>query len=70
MHGVPSHCDALCTILTFICCLAHVTICRREGRTHGESFEFDDQTAQLQSAVLDLTGEDQSGMAAQKRQYK
>lgn len=46
------------------------TICRREGRTHGESFEFDDQTAQLQSAVLDLTGEDQSGMAAQKRQYK
>lgn len=62
MHCVPS--------LHVFVALHMFTICRREGRTHGESFEFDDQTAQLQSAVLDLTGEDQSGMAAQKRQYK
>jgi len=45
-------------------------LCCSEGRSHGESFEFDSQAAQLQSAVLDLTGEDQSAMTAQKRQYR
>jgi hypothetical protein len=41
-----------------------------DGRTHGESFELDNEAAQLQSAVLDLTGEDADGMAAQRRQFQ
>jgi hypothetical protein len=56
--------ESLAMFFSNCCC------CCSEGRTHGESCVFDDQTAQLQSAVLDLTGEDQSAMTAQKRQYR
>eukprot|EP00879_Flechtneria_rotunda_P002941 GHRR01003158.1.p1 GENE.GHRR01003158.1~~GHRR01003158.1.p1 ORF type:complete len:643 (+),score=244.56 GHRR01003158.1:1343-3271(+) len=42
----------------------------RDGCNHTESFDCDGEAAQLQSAVLDLTGEDQAAMTAQKRQYR
>jgi hypothetical protein len=49
---------------------AAAAVCCSDGCTHGESFELDNEAAQLQSAVLDLQGEDQDAMTAQRRQFK
>ncbi|GFR43623.1 hypothetical protein Agub_g4722, partial [Astrephomene gubernaculifera] len=41
----------------------------RDGRHRDETFEAETRAAELQSAVLDLTAEDQQGMSDSKRRY-
>jgi hypothetical protein len=71
--NVPTPVDSyllLLLLLIFLPVRMCAACCCSDGRTHNESFELDSEAAQLQSAVLDLTGEDQDAMTAQRRQYK